>query len=119
MEKISLAIPLVLLLLVVAGCSSAPEGTISLKDLQQTIEQRIGEKVVAVGTVDTSTAGMSTTGLFRLYKGNDFIWARVPDGESAPPQGVRVRVTGVVTENEFSGGIGRKVYIDSESVRME
>jgi ABC-type Fe3+-hydroxamate transport system substrate-binding protein len=119
MKKFSIALSIGLLLMVFAGCSSAPEGTVAIKDLQRTIEQQIGQKVVVVGTVDTSVAGMSITGLFRLYKGNDAVWASVPEFSPVPPQGVRVRVTGVIADKEFSGGIGRRVYIDSASVTME
>jgi len=119
MKKFSIAIPLGLLLMVFAGCSSAPEGTVAVKDLQRTIEQQIGQKVVVVGSVDTSVAGMSITGLFRLYKGTDAVWASIPTGTDAPPQGVRVRVTGVVAEQDFPAGVGRRVFIKSESVKME
>jgi len=118
MKKFSVAILFGLLLVVFSGCASPPEGTVAIKDLQQTIEQRIGQKVVVVGAVDTS-AGVSLTRQFRLYRGKDAVWASIPAGEEAPPQGVRVRVTGVIAENDFPGGIGRRVYIESESVRME
>ena len=119
MKKISIAFSLSLLLLAFAGCSSAPEGTVAIKDLQQTIEQQIGQKVVVVGTVDHNVGGMSITKLFRLYKGNDAVWASVPEGTPDPPQGVRVRVTGVIAEKDFPGGIGRKVFIESQSITME
>ena len=111
--------PLGLLMMFFAGCSSAPEGTIAIKELQNTIEQRIGQEVVSVGSVDTNVGGMSITKLFRLYRGNDAVWASIPEGEPAPPQGVRVRVTGVVKAGEFQGGIGRVVYIEAKSIRME
>ena len=119
MKKISIAIPLGLLLMFFAGCSSTPEGTVALKELQNTIEQRIGQEVAAVGAVDTKVSGMSITGLFRLYRGNDAVWSSIPEGEPAPPQGVRVRVTGVVKEETFPGGIGRIVYIEAKSIRVE
>ena len=119
MKKFSIAIPFGLLLMVFAGCSSTPEGTVAIKDLQQNIEQMIGQKVVVVGAVDTSVGGVSITGLFRLYKGNDAVWVSIPDRGVTPPQGVRVRVTGVVAENEFPAGIGRRVYVDSQSIMME
>ena len=119
MKKFSIAISLGLLLLVFAGCSSAPEGTVAIKELQNTIGQRIGQEVVVVGTVDTSAGGMSITKLFRLYRGSDAVWASVPEGTAEPPQGVLVRVTGVVAEKEFPAGIGRRVYIEAKSIRME
>ena len=49
MKKFSTAVLLGLLLVVFAGCSSAPEGAVAIKDLQQSIEQRIGQKVVVIG----------------------------------------------------------------------
>jgi len=119
MKKLSIAIPLGLLLMFFAGCSSAPDGTVAIKDLQRTIEQQIGQKVVVVGAVDTSAGGISITKLFRLYKGNDAVWASIPEDASTPPQGVRVRVTGVIAEKDFPGGIGRRVYIESQSINME
>jgi hypothetical protein len=119
MKKNSTTLLFCLLLLVLIGCSSTPEGTVAIKDLQKNIEQQIGQKVVVVGTADTSASGMSTTGLFRLYKGNEAVWVSVPERGSAPPQGVRIRVTGVIAENTFSGGIGRRVYVDLESITME
>ena len=119
MKKFSIAIPFCLLLMFLAGCSSAPEGTVAIRELQNTIEQRIGQEVTAVGSVDTSVGGMSITGLFRLYRGNDAVWSSVPEGAQTPPQGVRVRVTGVVAAKEFPGGIGRVVYIEARSIRLE
>jgi hypothetical protein len=119
MKKISTAVLFGLLLTAFIGCSSTPEGTVAIKDLQQNIEQRIGQKVVVVGLVDTSVGGMSITGLFRLYRGNDAVWASIPEGGSEPPQGVRVRVTGVVAEDDFPAGIGKRVYIESQSIMME
>jgi hypothetical protein len=119
MKRFSIAIPLGLLLMIFVGCSSTPEGTVAIKDLQQTIEQQIGQKVVVVGSVDTSAGGVSITRLFRLYKGNDAVWVSIPENEPTPPQGVRVRVTGVVSEKDFPGGIGRRVYIESQSINME
>ena len=119
MKKISTAILLGSLLIILAGCSTTPEGTVALKDLQRNIEQQIGQKVVVVGNADVRIPGMASHGLFRLYKGYDAVLVTVPEGEKDPPQGARVRVTGVIAEEEFSGGIGRKVYINAQSVRME
>ena len=119
MKKFSIAILFGLLLITFTGCSSVPDGTVALKELQQTIEQQIGQKVVVIGSVDTSASGMSLTRLFRLYKGGDAVWASIPEGNEAPPQGVRVRVTGVVAEKDFPGGVGKKVYIESQSISME
>ena len=119
MKKISIAIPLGLLMMFFVGCSSAPDGTVAIKELQNTIEQRIGQEVVAVGAVDTNVGGMSMTGLFRLYRGNDSVWTSIPEGDPTPPQGVRVRVTGVVKAEEFPAGIGRIVHIEAKSIRME
>ena len=119
MKKFSIAVLFSLLLITFTGCSSAPDGAVAIKELQQTIEQRIGQKVVVVGSVDTSAGGMSITRLFRLYKGNDAVWASVPEGTPDPPQGVRVRVTGVVAEKDFPAGVGRRVYVESQSIMME
>jgi len=119
MKRFSIAISFGLFLMLFAGCSSTPEGTVTIKDLQQTIEQQIGQKVVVVGSVDTSAGSLSITRLFRLYKGNDAVWVSIPENEPTPPQGIRVRVIGVISEKEFPGGIGRRVYIESQSINME
>ena len=119
MKRFIIAIPFGLLLMLLASCSSTPEGTVAIKNLQQTIEQQIGQKVVVIGSVDTSAGGISITRLFRLYKGNDAVWASIPEDAPIPPQGVRVRVTGVVSEKDFPGGIGRRVYIEAHSINME
>ena len=119
MKKILTATLFGLSLMILAGCSSTPEGTMAIKDLAQNIEQMIGQKVVVVGTVDTKVQGMATAGLFKVYKGNVSVWASRPEGSSEPPQAVLVRVSGVVQEEDFPGGIGRRVFIQSESVTME
>ena len=119
MKNFSTAIVLGLFLIVFAGCSSAPEGAVSIKELQRTIEQRIGQEVVVVGTADLSNASMSSFRLLRLFRGNDAVWASIPEDATSPPQGMRVRVTGVVTEEEFPGGVGRRVYVKSRSIRIE
>jgi len=119
MKKFSAAVLAGLLLLISTGCSSTPSGTVAVKDLQQNIEQQVGQKVVVVGKTDTRTAGMSAVKLFKVYKGTDSVWASVPEGEVEPPHGVEVRVTGVVQSKEFPGGIGQRFFIDSETVNME
>ncbi|MDR0843440.1 MAG: hypothetical protein LBP68_08490 [Acidobacteriota bacterium] len=119
MKKISASILLVLLSVVFVGCSSTPEGTVAIKDLAQNIEQKIGQKVVVVGIADTQVSGMSAVKLFKLYKGNDNVWVSYQEGREAPPQSEKVRVTGVVQEKEFSAGVGKKIFIQSESVSME
>jgi len=119
MKKIPIAFGL--LMMIFAGCSSSPEGTVAIKDLQRDIERQIGQRVVVIGSVDTKDNSLSSpeARLFRLYKGNDTVLASIPEGTEAPPQGVRVRVTGVVAEKDFPAGIGRKVYIEAETITME
>ena len=122
MKKIPTAILFGLLMTAFIGCSSVPEGTVAIKDLQKNIEQQIGQKVVVVGSVDTGVPGMSAVRLFRLYKGNDAVWVYIPEGEIAPPQGVRVRVSGVISKKDFSAGVGERVYIEADTpsgIRME
>ena len=116
MKKVLTATLFGLSLMILVGCSSAPEGTVALKDLAQNIEQQIGQKVVVVGTVDSRVPGIGSTRLFKLYRGNVSIWAYRPEGMPEPPQSVVVRVTGVVQEQEFPGGVGRKVFIQTESL---
>jgi len=119
MKKFSIVLSLGLLLMVFGGCSSDSGGTISIKELQQTIEQRIGQEVVVVGTVDLNDKNLSVVKLFKLYKGSDTVIVSLPEGEALPHQGLRSRVTGVVAEDEFSVGVGRKVYIKASSVKLE
>lgn len=119
MKKISMIFPLGLLLMICVGCSSAPEGTVSVKDLQKTIEQRIGQEVVVVGTVDLNDKNLSVVKLFKLYKGSDVVIVSMPEDDVLPPQGLLSRVKGVVAEDEFAAGVGRKVYIKASSVKLE
>ena len=118
MGKNLIAITFGLALLFFAGCSSA-DGTVTLKELQQTIEQRIGQEVVIVGSVDVKDANLSAVKLFKLYKGSDTVLVSMPEGELVPHQGLRSRVTGVVAEKDFPAGVGRRVYVEAKSVRLE
>lgn len=118
MKKLSAAVLLGLWILISIGCSSTPSGTVSVKDLQKSIDQQVGQNVVVVGMADTRTP-LSSFKMFKVYKGNDYVWASLPEGAEEPPQGVPVRVTGVVQQKEFSGGIGKLSYIESTKLSLE
>jgi hypothetical protein len=118
MKKLSAAVLLGLWLLISLGCSSTPSGTVSIKDLQKNMAQQVGQNVVAVGNADTRTT-LSSHKIIKIYKGMDSIYISLPEGTEAPPQGVSVRVTGVVQQKEFPGLPGKTYYIESTKLSLE
>jgi ABC-type transport system involved in multi-copper enzyme maturation permease subunit len=118
MKKLSAAVLLGLWLLISLGCSSAPSGTVAIKDLQKNMAQQVGQNVVVVGDADTRTT-LSSFKMIKVYKGTDSIYVSLPEGTEAPPQGVAIRVTGVVSQKEFPGLPGKTYYIESTNVSLE
>lgn len=118
MKKFSAAALLGLWLLILLGCSSAPSGTVAIKDLQKNMAQQVGQNVVVIGIADTRTT-LSSHKIMRIYKGMDSIYFSLPEGIEAPPRGVSVRVTGVVQEKEFPGLPGKTYFIESTKVTLE
>jgi hypothetical protein len=100
------------------GCSSIPSGTVAIKDLMADPEEQLGVEVVLVGTAEIRTE-MSSFGMFKLYQGNDFIWVTLPEDDTEePPQGIKVRVSGILQQKEFTV-IGEVYYILATKVAME
>ena len=118
MKKFSAAILIGLWLLISLGCSSAPSGTVAIKDLQNNMAQRVGQNVVVLGIADTRTT-LASHKIIKIYKGMDSIYISLPEGTEAPPQGVSVRVTGVIQQKEFPGLPGKTYYIESTNVSLE
>jgi hypothetical protein len=118
MKKFSAAVLIGLWLLISLGCSSAPSGTVAIKELQNNMAQRVGQNVVAVGIADTRTT-LASHKIIKIYKGMDSIYISLPEGTEAPPQGVSVRVAGVIQEKEFPGLPGKTYYIESTTVSLE
>jgi len=108
---------LLLSLLLVYGCSSIPAGTDKITDLLKNGAGRLGQNVTVVGLAETKTP-MTSFRMFKIYQGGEFIWVKLPEGVEEPPQGMNVRVAGVLKEDEFTV-IGKVFYIDASSVRME
>ena len=117
MKKCSAAVLLGLWLLISLGCSSTPSGTIAVKDLQKNMADKLGQNVVVVAMTDIRTE-LSSFKMFKLYQSNSFVWASIPEGTEEPPQGIKVRVTGVVQQKEFPA-VGKIYFIESTSVAME
>jgi hypothetical protein len=99
------------------GCSSVPSGTEAIGDIQKNGAQRIGQNVVVVGMAETKTP-MSSFKMFKIYDDQKYIWVSIPESIPMPPQGVSVRVTGALQQNDFNV-IGKIVYIDATKVAME
>ena len=118
MKKFSAAVLLGLWLLISLGCSSAPSGTVAIKDLQKNMAQQVGQNVVVVGSADTRT-DLSSHKIIKIYKGMDSIYVSLPEGTEAPPQGVSVRVTGVVQQKEFPGLPGKTFFIETTKITLE
>ena len=117
MKKYSAAVVLGLWLLFSLGCSSTPSGTIAVKDLQKSMAEKVGQNVVVVAMTDIRTE-LSSFKMFKLYESNSFVWASIPEGAEEPPQGYKVRVSGVVKEKEFPA-MGKVYFIDSAKLEME
>ena len=117
MKKLFTAAFLGLWLMFSLGCSSVPPGTMTIKDALASPEDQLGAETVLVGMAETRTE-MSTFGMFKLYQGNDFIWVTLPEGTEEPPQGIDVRVSGILQQKEFTI-IGEVYYILATKVEME
>ena len=117
MKKLFTAAVLGLWLLSSFGCSSIPAGTVAIKNLMANPEEQLGAEVVLVGMAETRTE-MSSFGMFKLYQDNDFIWIARSQDEEEPPQGVNIRVTGVLQQKEFTV-IGKVYYILATKIEME
>ena len=99
------------------ACSSVPSGTAAIKDLMANPEEHLGEEVVLVGIAETRTE-MSSFGMFKLYQDADYIWVTLPEDAEEPPQGSKIRVTGLLQQKEFTV-IGEVYYILEGKVQME
>ena len=117
MKKLITAAFLGLWLLSSLACSSIPSGTVSIKDALANPEDKLGTEMVLVGMAETKTE-MSSFGMFKLYQDNDYIWVTLPEGTEEPPQGIKVRVTGLLQQKEFTL-IGEVYYILATKVEME
>ena len=104
-------------LLLSFGCSSTPSGTISISELEKTAASRLGQEVVVVGMAETKTP-LSSLKMFKLFKGNDYIWVTIPEGTEEPPQAVSVRVTGALQQKDFNI-VGKVYYIEATKITME
>ena len=116
MKKLCMAVFLVMGLLFSFGCSSS-SGTADLGDLLEKGAAGLGQGVVVVGMAEVKTP-LSSLGMFKLYDGGRSVWVSLPESASMPPQGMKVRVTGVFGEKEFNV-IGKVFYIEAIKVAME
>lgn len=105
------------MLLLLSGCSSTPEGTIAIKEIVNNSAAMLGQDVVVVGMAETKTP-LASFRMFKLFKGNDYVWSTIPEGTEEPPQAVKVRVTGKLLQKEFNI-VGEVYYIEATQIRME
>ncbi len=117
MKKLCTAVFLSLSLLFLLSCSSTPPGTVSIADILKNTAERLGQNVVVVGMAETKTSH-SSFNMFKLYDDSRNIWVTLPESQSMPPQGMKVRVTGTIQQKEFTI-IGEVFYIDATGVTME
>ena len=117
MKKLFVAGFIGLLLLLSFGCSSIPEGTEQIKELQKNPAAKLGQEIVVVGMAEVKT-NMAAFKMFKVYQNNDYLWVTLPEGTEQPPQGINVRVTGPLQQKEFDL-IGKVYYIAASKVRME
>jgi hypothetical protein len=117
MKRLVTAVILSTLLLTFLGCSSTPPGTTSVGDVVKKATELIGQNVVVVGLSETRTS-MTSFRMFKIYDGGNFLWVVLPEGTEMPPQGLKVRVTGLLQQKEFTV-IGKTIYIEATKVAME
>jgi len=99
------------------GCSSIPEGTVSIRDLMANPEEQLGLEIELVGMAEIRTQ-MSSFSMFKLYQDNDSVWVLLPEDTEEPPQGIKVRVSGILQQKEFTV-IGEVYYMLATKVAME
>jgi hypothetical protein len=118
MRKVYAAVIIGVWLLFAIGCSSTPAGTEKIADLLKDPESILGKEVVTVGTAETRTSVPSTR-MFKLYANpQTYIWVKYPETVEEPPQGISVRVSGLLLQGEFKI-IGKVYYIEASKVAME
>jgi hypothetical protein len=117
MKKVCAAAFISLLLLLSISCSSIPEGTEKISELQKNAASMLGKEVVVVGMADTKSP-LSSFRMFKLYQDSEYIWAMVPEGAEDPPQGISVRVTGLWQKKKFDI-IGETYFVETTKLRME
>jgi hypothetical protein len=117
MKKLFTASFLGLWLLLSFGCSSTPSGTIKLTDLLEKGDQALGQDVAVIGMAEIRTQ-LSSFQMFRLFDGGKSIWVVKPESVSMPPQGAKIRVSGVFGKKEFKL-VGNVFYIEALKVGIE
>jgi hypothetical protein len=117
MKKILAAVCLGLWLLFAIGCSTIPSGTEKIEDLNKNAASMIGKNVVCVGLSETKTT-LSSFRMFKISQGSNWFWVKYPEGVEEPPQGIKVRVYGVIQESQFNI-IGKAFFIQASRVAME
>ena len=117
MKKFFTAAVLGLWLLSSLGCSSIPTGTVAIKDIMAIPEEQLGVEIILVGMAETRTE-MSSFGMFKLYQDSNSVWVLLPEDTEEPPQGIKVRVSGILQQKKFTV-IGEVYYILATKVAME
>jgi hypothetical protein len=117
MKKIFTAVLLGLWLLFSIGCSSIPSGTEKIENLNKNAASMIGKTVVCVGLSETKTS-LSSFRMFKISQGSNWFWVKYPQAGEEPPQGTKVRVSGVIQESQFNI-IGKAYFIQATKVAME
>lgn len=117
MTKVCTTVLIGMLLLISVSCSSVPEGTMKIADIQKDKAAHLGKEVVIVGMSETKTS-MSSFKMFKIYQGSDFIWVLRGETSEEPLQGVDIRVTGTLKEGEFNL-IGKVLYLEASKIRVE
>jgi hypothetical protein len=117
MKKLCITVFIGFWLLISLGCSSTPPGTISIGDILDNTQEKLGQSVVVVGMAETKTSH-SSFNMFKLYDDGKNIWVQFQESQSMPPQGMKVRVSGIIKQKEFTI-IGNVFYIDATEVTVE
>lgn len=119
MRKLCIAVVLCIGLLLACGCSSAPPGTVNVKDILEKGSELLGQHVVVFGRADTKSP-MKDMNLFYVYEGFDKVWVELPkDALAMPPQAEKIRVEGTLKKKKFMTMPDEQLYIEATVVDLD
>ena len=119
MKKLCIAVVLCVGFLLVCGCTSAPPGSLHVKDILEKESELLGQHVVVVGRADTNTS-MKDLNLFYVYEEFDKVWVELPkDALAMPPQAEKIRVEGTVKRKKFMTIPDEQLYIEATVVDLQ
>lgn len=87
---------------------------VTVQELLAQPDKRLGLEVEVEGIVDDGIGvPFNSSGFFKLYDNGRTIWIVLPQTISIPPEGIKVRVSGIFRKNKFIF-VGNVFYIDAK-----